>query len=181
MKDPFPEVEVRNYALSQVEKFCNNDDWLIQLDGDEIFLPKTRKIIEQSKKSIISHSTINPVEDVNKHPVEIRSGLTLYDPHARIWKKTAAVRFIKNPAMKGQFHCIPAKENRHVYHSALNEFTDQIFHFHLHWMYGSKMERFYANLGISDKKEIWLKQKLNKFAGLLPQIFWLRRKEWMNE
>jgi glycosyltransferase involved in cell wall biosynthesis len=165
MKNPFPEVEVRNYALNQIEKLTQPNDWLIQLDGDEIFLPKTKKVIEQSKKSIISHSTINPVEDVNKHPIEIRSGLTLYDPHARIWKKSAGVRYMQNPAMKGkQFHCIPAKEGRHVYHSALNEFTDEIFHFHLHWMYGKKVNAYYAKLGITDRKEIWLKQKTNKLA-----------------
>lgn len=179
MKNPFPEVDVRNYALQRVEKL--NSDWLVQLDGDEIFLPKVRLIIENTKKSIISHSTINPVEDLNKHPIEIRSGLTLYDPHARIWKRTAGVRYMQNPAMKGaQFHCIPVKESRHVYHSALNEFTDEIFHFHLHWMYGKKINKFYEKQGMTDRKEIWLKQKLNKFGGLVPKVFWQRRKEWLD-
>ena len=182
MKNPFPEVEIRNYALTQVEKYTLSDHWLIQLDGDEIFLPKTRKVIEQSKKSIISHSTINPVEDLDKHPIEIRFGVTLHDPHARIWRKCAGVRYIQNPAMKGkQFHCIPSKEGRHVYHSALNEFTDEIFHFHLHWMYGKKVEAFYSKLGIIDRKEIWLKQKTNKLAGLVPKVFWERRKDWLSE
>jgi hypothetical protein len=84
--------------------------------------------------------------------------------------------------MKGkQFHCIPAKEGRHVYHSALNEFTDEIFHFHLHWMYGKKVDAYYAKLGIIDRKEIWLKQKTNKLAGFVPKIFWERRKDWLSE
>src|SRR6188768_73791 len=53
----FPEVEVRNYALEQVERL--KADWLIQLDGDEIYLPETKQIIEQSSAySVIGHSTI---------------------------------------------------------------------------------------------------------------------------
>jgi hypothetical protein len=65
MKNPFPEVEVRNFALEEVEKLeC---EWLIQLDGDEIFLDLTKNIIENNSfYSILGHSTINPVEDLKK-------------------------------------------------------------------------------------------------------------------
>ena len=194
MKNPFPEVDVRNYALTQVEKM--NYDWLIQLDGDEIFLPITKSLIDLAEKNFretISLSTINPVETLSKHPKEqrinvgdfnfpIEKQVLLYDPHARIWRSNLKVRFHKNPVfgLENQFHCIPTLENKHLYHYKKNIFLKDIVHYHLHWMYGKKVECFFANKSIYDRKEISFNQKINHLAASLPKLFWDRRKEWIN-
>lgn len=181
VQNPFPEVEVRNYALSQVEKL--GADWLIQIDGDEIFLPKTREIIEcAGNYSVIGHSTINPVEKLENHPKERRAGKALYDPHARIWRPNKGFRYIQNPAMSGrQFHCIPAFGNKHLYHHPAILFTDEPIHFHLHWMYGPKVEGFFRREGVMSRKEIESRQTNNRFSEICPELFWQRRKEWFNE
>ena len=81
MANPFPEVEVRNFALKRAEKLFK-PTWFIQLDGDEIFLPHIAQIIKQNPNSaIISGSTINPVCPLSEHPLEQRKGNQFYDPH----------------------------------------------------------------------------------------------------
>lgn len=175
MAQPFPEVEVRNFALEQVEKF--GSDWLLQLDGDEVFISSVKFIIEENKNySIIGHSTINPVEALKKHPIERRQGHILYDPHARIWRNGLGIRYQNNPAFAGkQYHCIPVLNGRHIYHSPKIKFIPDPIHFHLHWMYGKKVERFYPQmtaLEIASKQE-----KPNSWQNLLPDIFFQRRQE----
>lgn len=177
MVNPFPEIEVRNFALDQVEKL--NPDWLIQLDGDEIFLSKTKSIIERNSTfSVISHSTINPVCSISEHPLEMRKGIRMHDPHARIWKAKQGFRYYQNPLQKKQFHCIPMFNGKHLYHHNLNIFIDDKIHFHLHWMYGKKVDSFFKGL---NRQQIISKQTLNEFAAFVPKIFWNRREEWKNE
>lgn len=178
MHEPFPEIEVRNFALQEVEKL--NSDWLIQLDGDEVFLSSTCQIIEDNNNySILGHSTINPVEDLNKHPIERRHGNILYDPHARIWKNNLGIRYQQNPAFKNkQYHCIPILNNKHIYHSPKIKFVSDPIHFHLHWMYGKKVERFYPLLS---NKEIATGQKSpEQWKSFLPEAFLQRREEWLD-
>jgi hypothetical protein len=177
MSNPFPEVEVRNFALEEVEKL--DCEWLIQLDGDEVFLSSTREIIEQnSSYSILGHSTINPVEDLKKHPIERRHGNVLYDPHARIWKKGLGIRYKNNPTFQNkQYHCIPVLNDKHIYHSPKIKFVSDPIHFHLHWMYGKKIERFYSQLS---PIEIARNQTSSvAWEERLPNIFFQRRKAWL--
>ena len=177
MSNPFPEVEVRNFALEQVEKLGSN--WLIQLDGDEVFLSSTKKIIDQNETySILGHSTINPVEELKKHPIERRHGNVLYDPHARIWKNGLGIRYQNNPAFKTkQYHCIPVLNKKHIYHSPKIKFISEPIHFHLHWMYGTKVEKFYPQLNSLEINQI--QPDPIQWKNLLPEIFFQRRKEWL--
>lgn len=177
MSNPFPEVEVRNYALEQVEKLgC---EWLIQLDGDEVFLSSTREIIERNLQySIFGHSTINPVEELKKHPIERRHGNILYDPHARIWKSNLKIRYQNNPAFKSkQYHCIPILNGKHIYHSPKIKFFSELIHFHLHWLYGKKVERFYSSLS---PLEIAQKQtNPDYWKDKLPEFIYKQRESWL--
>lgn len=177
MSNPFPEVEVRNFAIDRAEKVLK-PDWLIQLDGDEIFLKETRSIIENVPINInvIGHSTINPVEDLRKHSIENRQNNILYDPHARIWKPNLGIKYLKNPSLNGaQYHCIPSFNNRHLYHSPFIKFINNPIHFHLHWMYGKKVDLFFKG---KLREEIINEQTLNIYSNLVPAVFWLRRDEW---
>ena len=169
IKDPFPEVEIRNFALTRVSAIFN-PKWLIQLDGDEVFLEKTREIIEVNKAfDIISHSTINPVCKLEDHPIEKRDGKVMYDPHARIWKAEVWIKYVSNPAFKGkQIHCIPVCNGKHVYYHKKNKWIAEPFHYHLHWMYGKKTSIKYLDV-----------QHTNLFSGYLPVVFWQRRNNWI--
>jgi len=181
MEDPFPEVIVRNHAIHQFSKL--DCDYWVQVDGDEVMLSSARSIIENNTHAAcIAHSTINPVCSLGDHPIENRRGLFLHDPHCRIWKPDPEIFYMENPAFAGhQYHCIPSYKKQHLYHHPLVEFTDEIFHFHLHWMYGSKLEIFYNKENIYDKKIMISNQKLNEYSALLPQIFWQRQKEWLEK
>lgn len=175
MSNPFPEVEVRNYAINRAKEILK-PEWLIQLDGDEIFLPEVIDIIRSTNLSIIGHSTINPMEKLENHSIERRQNHIVYDPHARIWKSDFDVKYIRNPELKGaQYHCIPSYNGRHVYHCGNIRFVSNNIHFHLHWMYGKKVDLFFNK----DRKEIAKIQKQNKLSNLVPSIFWQRRKEWL--
>ena len=188
MSNPFPEVEVRNYALSQVEKL--NSDWIIQLDADEVFLKKTRSIIEiNNDYEILSLSTFNPVCPLNEHPIEMRVNkktgdkIKMWDPHARIWKPNLGFKFINNPALKGvSYHCIPVHNGRHLYHHDKNIFLNNPLHFHLHWMCYRKLESFYNNTKtIFNRAEMVRNQKLHEFSALVPKLFWDRRAQWIKQ
>lgn len=183
MKNPFPEITVRNFALKRVTEIIK-PDWLVQLDGDEIYLPSTRKVIEDNQKSTcIGHSTINPVCKLEELPTERRGGYTLYDPHVRIWKANKDIFYMENPAFKGHhYHCIPTFgiTKRHLFHHPLVKFVDNAIDFHLHWMYGSKIELYYKKKGITDKKEMIKSQIYNEYTSLIPEIFWERRNEWLS-
>lgn len=187
MTNPFPEVEVRNFAIKRCQEIFK-PDWLIQLDGDEIFLPTLKPIIEKSSNGIcITHSTINPVCELKHHNPERRGGYILYDPHARIWNSRHKIEYINNPNIKtGQFHCIPvfrsdAGHKGHIFNHPLNVITNSPIHFHLHWMYGKKLEMFYAKQGIIGRKEIAKGQPTNVFSNLVPQVFWDKREQWIQE
>ncbi len=180
MQNPFPEVTVRNFAIQRAELL--NPDWLIQLDGDEVFLSKTKDVILNSKNhSCVGHSTINPVCKLEEHPLERRGGYSLHDPHVRIWKAKQGIKYINNPRFgSNQFHCIPVVGNstKHLFHNSLIRFIDDPLHFHLHWMYGKKVDFFFKNKNLT-KYQIVETQKLNKYSNLLPEIFWDRESEWL--
>ena len=182
MDDPFPEVVVRNYALDRTSHFFQ-PDWLVQLDGDEVFLDTTREIIEQNEKmvSCIGHSTINPVCKLEEHPLEMRQDVVLYDPHVRIWRDRQEIKYIENPAFNGkQYHCIPTFHGMHLFHHPFVKFVGQPAHFHLHWMYGYKVDSFFLNKGISNKSDILKEQALHSYSEYLPVLFWQRRQEWLD-
>lgn len=186
MRNPFPECEVRNYALSRIEELLGSKtDWFIQLDGDEVFLFKTREILEviDSKYNFIGHSTINPVCELEYHPIEQRGQYKLFDPHVRIWKPKPGIKFVNNPVFgTKQFHCLPIPNSfkHHAFHNPATIFINDPIHFHLHWMYGKKVEIYYKNLGQTDRKEIINTQHENEFSKLVPQVFWDKRKNWIN-
>lgn len=176
MSNPFPEIDVRNYAITQAEK--RKPTWLIQLDGDEVFLENTKCIIHNTPDhSIIGHSTINPVCELKYHTAEKRQNYMLLDPHARIWRAHIGIKYAQNPEVTGQFHCIPTHNNKHLYHSKLIKFVPDPIHFHLHWMYGKKVDMFYNNI---NRKEIAQTQFENNYKSLLPEIFWNRRRAWLD-
>lgn len=182
MREPFPEIDVRNYALDRVEKLFNAN-WLIQLDGDEIFLPQIKEILYNLPLTyhVVGTSTINPVEKLDLHPVEYRQTHRMYDPHARIWKPKLGIRYAENPTFKGkQFHCIPVYLGQHLYHCRLIKFIPEMIHFHLHWMYGKKVELHFNSKSITERREMINSQKRNSLANLVPQIFWDKREKWIN-
>jgi len=184
MVAPFPEVVVRNFAIKRAE-WLLNPNWLIQLDGDEVFLSETKNIIEQnSKYTCIGHSTINPVTSLEEHPNELRGGYTLYDPHVRIWKANKDIFYMENPYFKGhQYHCNPTfeKTQTHLFHHPLVKFTDFPIMFHLHWVYGNKMNSFFKKKGIINKKDIVSSQTTNKYSNFLPSLFWNKRDIWIHD
>lgn len=198
MSNPFPEVEVRNYALQRTKEIFPQTDWLIQLDGDEVFLAQeTRSLIEKyhqdSQVSSITLSTINPVCELKFHPIECRSQLIknksykndniiLYDPHARIWRKDSSINYCQNPEIKDQkqYHCIPVVNNKHVYYNSANIFLEDKVHFHLHWLYGKKIESYYYRKNITKKEEMIANQYNNDYSSLLPQQFYNKRQEWLS-
>lgn len=179
--NPFPEVQVRNYALKQAEKLFN-PKWIIQLDGDEVFLSQTKDIIRQNDHALcIGCSTLNPVNNVDEMPIEYRGGYSLYDPHIRIWRANSKVVHIKNPAFNGgEIHCIPTIEGNthHLFHHPLVKFVNDPLHFHLHWLYGRKLELFYNKLGITDRQQVVKNRPTNQYYDLLPFIFQQKRQKW---
>ena len=183
MSAPFPEVDIRNYAIDRATLLLN-PEWLIQLDGDEIFTPNTKEIIENCSDTVcIGHSTIHPVIDLNDCPMEKRGGFCLYDPHVRIWKAKNNIQYITNSAFNGhQYHCIPTfnSSKSHLFHHPFIKFIDDPIMFHLHWVYGYKMEVFFNKKGVYDKYEMINDQKYNIYSNLLPQIFWDRRQQWLD-
>ncbi len=179
--DSFPESEVRNHAIQRCEELLK-PDWLIQIDGDEVFLmPQTVKLIEKYKdKDCISISTINSFEYLDKHPIEMRNGIKMWDPHCRVWKSGKGFRYEKNPRVQAAYHCIPCFNGKHLYHHPNNVFDGKILMFHLHWAYGKKVEKFFANRGITNKQDIVKTQTINEFGLFLPKCFWDKRKAWIN-
>ena len=183
MQKPFPEVIVRNYALRQAEK-AFNPIWTIGLDGDEVWLPETKDLLNNNiSASCVGCSTINPVELLEKHPIEKRGGFTLYDPHVRIVKSDLKAKYIINPHLKGkQIHCIPAADgfDNHLFHHPNVKFTDKILHFHLHWMYGSKIELPFKLKGFTNRSEMVAEQTTNIYSKFLPTKFWNARQDWLS-
>ena len=181
MSEPFPEVIVRNHAISSVTNL--NPDWIIQLDGDELFTSTTRNIIENNNEyACIGHSTINPVCKLEEHPIEQRGNCILYDPHVRIWKANQNIFYTENPNfINHQYHCIPVFDNSktHLFHHPLIKFVDNPLHFHLHWMYGKKMENFHNKNGIFDKKLMIDNHNFNKYSDMLPNLFKNRQQQWL--
>lgn len=180
--NPFPEVIVRNHAIKRTEQLLN-PKWIIQLDGDEVWLSQTKNILLQTKEDIlcIGCSTINPACELHYHPIENRQGLILYDPHVRIWRANHKVMYMANHAVHGkQIHCIPTIEGfgQHLFHWSQTKFITDILHMHLHWVYGKKMELFYKQKGAS-KEEMINSFCTNEFSILLPKLFWNQRNQWI--
>lgn len=181
MKNPFPEVDVRNYAIKRCKEIFK-PDWLIQLDGDEIFLENVVDVIKKtnSRTVAINHSTINPVADLKTHRKEFRFGHHFYDPHSRIWNTKYNIEYIRNNNLKDkQFHCNPsvAGWNKHLFETPGTIWVKDNFHFHLHWMYGKKVESFFKKKGIG-KSQMIDKIPMNEFSGFVPPVFIQRRKVW---
>lgn len=181
MKNPFPEVEVRNYAICRCKELCN-PDWMIQLDGDEIFLETVRNSIYLFPNAVaLNHSTINPACDLKTHRKEFRFGHNFLDPHSRVWNAKYAIEYIKSPKWNGkQYHCIPSVKgwNKHLFEIPGTVWVKENFHLHLHWVYGKKIENFFRKSGTVNKTEIIKKVPLNEFSNLLPKNFLQKRKSW---
>lgn len=181
MKNPFPEVDVRNYAIGRCKEICQ-PDWLIQLDGDEIFLPETRTVIELNQKAVaINHSTINPACELKTHRKEYRFGHTFYDPHSRIWNGKYAIMYMENNKLGSkQIHCNPTLKGwgKHLFEIPGTIWVKNNLHIHLHWLYGKKMESFFNRIGIFDRAVIKEKMPVNEFSKLLPIKFMQNRKKW---
>lgn len=181
MKNPFPEVEVRNYAIQRCKALCQ-PDWLLQLDGDEVFLAEVKNAILLHPQAVaLNHSTLNPICDPKTHRIEFRFGHHFYDPHARIWNAKYQIEYMKNHTLgKKQFHCNPTIKgwDRHLFETPGTTWVKNNFHIHLHWMYGKKMESFFYQSGLSDKTQLIARTPLNEFAKLLPTSFLKRRHDW---
>lgn len=188
MQNPFPEVEVRNFALDRAEEITGAD-WILQCDGDEIWLPQTRQILEELGPEVhfLGCSTLNPVVPLATLPVEYRGGFKLYDPHVRAWRSGKGVSYFRNPAYAAHknpdIHCIPGTKQFpafHLFHHRPTRFTDQPINFHLHWMHGSKLELYFQRKEINDRQQMIAGQEKNEFSDLLPVRFWQRRLEWLS-
>jgi glycosyltransferase involved in cell wall biosynthesis len=187
MVAPFPEVEVRNQAIQRTEELFP-DSWVLQLDGDDLWLPKVREVLENlpADASFLGCSTHNPVVPLSSLPKERRGGVDLYDPHIRAWKTGEMVQYIKNPAFRNhpndQMHCIPATKiyPRHLFLHPKARFTTEGIQFALHWAYGEKVRLYFENKGITDRQQIIADHQMNEFSHLVPQVFWDRRQEWVD-
>jgi len=185
MSNPFPEVEVRNYAINRCKEILK-PDWLIQLDGDEIFLKEVKDVIFANEKAVaLNHSTINPACSLTSHRKEFRFGHDFYDPHCRVWNAKYAIEYMRNEKMGDkQFHCNPTIKgwNKHLFEIPGTVWVKNNFHIHLHWLYGKKMETFFNKSGIYTKSQMVSNSPLNTFNKLLPSIFAEKRKKWeMNQ
>jgi glycosyltransferase involved in cell wall biosynthesis len=184
MQDPFPEITVRNFAINRTESLLK-PNWMIQLDGDEVYTSNVKNILMDNEKySCIGHSTIDPIVSLDKLPKERRGNYILHDPHVRIWKANQNFHYIENPAFPGHhYHCIPTWDGRkaHLFHHPKTLFVNEIFDFHLHWMYGKKIESFFNKINIFDKKIMIQDQELNEYSNMLPDIFWENRKKWLED
>lgn len=181
MKNPFPEVEVRNHAIHRCKELCK-PDWMIQLDGDEIFLDTVKLSIESNSRAVaLNHSTINPACDLQGHRKEFRFGYNFLDPHSRVWNAKYAIEYMRNEKIKTkQFHCNPTIKgwNKHLFETPGTVWVKDNFHLHLHWLYGKKVEGFFQQKGIITKNQIVEKVPLNEFSKLLPKNFLQKRKAW---
>lgn len=181
MKNPFPEVEVRNHAIQRCKELCK-PDWLIQLDGDEIFLEEVRSVIQNNPRAVsLNHSTINPACDLKTHRKEFRFGHNFLDPHSRVWNAKYAIEYMRNQNIGGkQFHCNPTVKgwNKHLFETPGTVWVKNNFHFHLHWLYGRKVESFFRKMDVKTKQQMVDKTPLNEFSSLLPEIFLTKRKQW---
>lgn len=181
MKNPFPEVEVRNYAIQRCKELCQ-PDWLIQLDGDEIFLESVKEVILANPKAVsLNHSTINPSCDLKTHRKEFRFGHNFLDPHSRVWNGKYAIEYMKNEKLGSkQFHCNPSIKGwkRHLFETPGTVWVKNNFHLHLHWLYGRKVENFLKKAGITKRSQMVARVPLNEFSQLLPKIFLEKRKSW---
>ena len=183
MSNPFPEVEVRNHAIARCKELLS-PDWIVQIDGDEIFLKETRSVIEcNPSKCSISCSTLTPVGRISRDKDhQFRAGHWLHDPHTRIWNTGYDIKYYKNPAMDGnQFHCIPGIKFSnvcvHPFGVPGNLFVPNNLHVHLHWMYGRKLEIFKNKLGVTDRKS--MVDELNQFYSILPDSVKNQYLEWL--
>jgi len=112
--------------------------------------------------------------------LEHRGDYNLLDPHVRIWKPNQDIKYLINPAFNGkQYHCLPSWNRSHLFHHPFVTFTEEPIHFHLHWMYGNKIEQYFNRKGIFDKKDMVKNQNTHEFSKFLPDIFWNRRQEWL--
>lgn len=197
MKNPFPEAEVRNHAIQKAKDIFNvrsiQNSWLVQVDGDEIYLPNLKTIIEANPNALsISMSTINPCCELKHHPIEHRRGkngemVELHDPHCRVWSGKYNIKYIKNYELKDcNFHCVPILEGNenqrrpHLFETQGNVFVSDISHIHLHWWMGNKLYKFYSNAGMTNLNEIKKQNPLNEVSNLVPEFFLKRREEWYN-
>lgn len=178
MKNPFPEVEVRNYAIRRCKELCT-PEWMIQLDGDEIFLESVKNSIAAHPNAVaLNHSTINPACDLKTHRKEFRFGHNFLDPHSRIWNTKYSMEYIKSG--EKQYHCVPSIKgwNKHLFEIPGTIWVKDNFHLHLHWLYGKKAENFFKKAGIIKKAQMVEKVPLNEFFRLLPENFIQKRKSW---
>ena len=184
MNNPFPECDVRNFAINRVKQLCPDAAWLIQLDADEVFLPEVRNTIERNKdKFSISHPTLSPVGVLTPpKEFEFRNGFWLFDPHVRLWNANAPIEYCLNPSMRGkQFHCVPVfKGTRtHLYDTFTNIFVPDYIHIHLHWLYGKKLDAFMAKKGITTKDGIVKETgELNEYGRMLPKSIIDKYQQW---
>jgi glycosyltransferase involved in cell wall biosynthesis len=183
---PFEEVSVRNFAINRCEETLK-PEWIVQLDGDEVWLPRTRELIEKlpSSAAMLGCSTINPVGTLETHPNEKRGGYNLFDPHIRLWKAGEGIEYFRNPAYANHankdIHCIPRTKTfpYHLFHHPKAKYTDEPINFHLHYMFGRKLEAPFLKNGETDRRKMIEGQGKNKYEKLLPAIFWKRREEWL--
>lgn len=187
MKNPFKEVDVRNHAIQRTEELYP-DSFILQTDGDDIWLPKVREVIEHlpADTSFLGCSTHNPVVSLASLPKERRGGIELLDPHVRCWKTGRMVQYMKNTAFRNhpndQMHCIPCTKifPSHLFLHPQTRFTAEPLNHHLHWMYGEKVRLYFENKGITDRQQIIAGHQMNEFSHLVPRVFWDRRKEWID-
>jgi hypothetical protein len=187
MKAPFFEVDVRNHAIQRTEELYP-DSFILQTDGDDIWLPKIRQVLEDlpADASFLGCSTHNPVVPLSSLPKERRGNCDLVDPHVRCWKTGKLVQYMKNPAFRNhpndQMHCIPGTKlfPRHLFLHPETRFTTEPLNFHLHWVFGEKVRLYFENKGITDRQQIVATHQMNEFSHLVPQVFWDRRQEWVD-
>jgi len=133
---------------------------------------------------VLDHSTINPVCPLEEHPIENRQEYKLYDPHVRIWKNHKNIKYVANPHFRQhQYHCIPVfnEQEAHLFHHPLIKFIETPIHFHLHWLYGKKIEQFFKRKNLFNKQSVIDNQSKNIFSDHLPNSFWQKREEWIGK
>ena len=132
----YDQIAARNFLI---EKLAATDiDWLLLHDADDLYdLNYYRYISEECRKVdavTCSCFSFRPGPEICVPPEKTKNiqGVTLYDPHTRIWKKTLGLRYKKSVGVEKYF----ANHSRHcgvIFPDGINiTSTDGLYHFHLH-------------------------------------------------
>lgn len=132
----YDQIAARNFLI---EKLAATDtDWLLMHDADDLYdLNYYRYISEECREMdavTCSCFSLRPGPEVCIPLEKTKNiqGVTLCDPHTRIWKKSLGLKYKKSVGIEKYF----ANHSRHcgvIFPDGINtSCTNGLYHFHLH-------------------------------------------------